>query len=167
MLQTERLSLRPFTLADGDALFTLYGDRRVMSIRKIGLQTRDRSEAQLAEIVEHWRRRGFGLYAVYGRADGRFLGECGLRERVPYGEEIELSYGLIPETWGQGLAVEASRAVLDEGFARHGLRRIYAIARADNARSRRVMEKLGFRFLDDEAKGELRVVRYLLERAGD
>jgi RimJ/RimL family protein N-acetyltransferase len=164
MLETERLRLRPFTADDGDTLFTLYGDSRVMSIRKNGPQTRPQSDAELTGIVEHWRRRGFGLHAVFDKADGRFLGECGLRERDPGGEEIELSYGLVPDSWGRGLAAEASRAVLAEGFARHSLHRIWAIARASNARSRRVMEKLGFRFLDELPKGDGAIVRYVLER---
>ena len=165
MLETERLSLRPFTAADGGDLFTLYGDARVMSIRKIGLRTRAQSDTELAGIVQHWRRHGFGLYAVFDKTTGRFLGECGLRERAPGLDEIELSYGLVPDTWGRGLAAEAAGAVLADGFARHGLDRIYAIARASNARSRRVMEKLGFRFLDAEQKGDVPVVRYVVEAA--
>lgn len=163
-LVTERLRLRPFTAADGDLLFRLYGDPRVMAIRKIGVQTRAQSTAELAGIVAHWQRRGFGLHAVFERAGGRFLGECGLRERGPDDPEIELSYGLVPEAWGRGLAGEAAAAVLAEGFARHGLARVVAIARADNARSRRVMEKLGFRLEEESAKGAVTIVRYVLER---
>jgi ribosomal-protein-alanine N-acetyltransferase len=161
-IETERLLLRPFTRADGEMLFSLYGDARVMSIRKIGPQTRAQSEAQLLEIVSHWRRRGFGLWAVLEKTSGAFIGECGLREIAAGGPEIELSYGLLPETWGRGLGSEAARAALAFGLEVAGLRTIYAIARADNGRSRRLMEKLGFKFEKEWAAGEKRVVRYVI-----
>lgn len=163
VLTTERLLLRPFRASDGDLLFTLYGDARVMAIRKIGLQTRAQSDAQLAEILDHWRTHGFGLYAVIERTSGRFLGECGLRRIAPDDADIELSYGLVPEAWGKGYGSEASAAVLAHGLGRLGLATVYAIARADNARSRRVMEKLGFRFEKEWSSGEKRVVRYVID----
>ena len=166
MLETDRLLLRPFAAGDGDMLFRLYGDARVMAIRKIGPQDRADSDRQLDLILAHWRRRGFGLHAVMERAGGGFVGECGLREIVDGGEEIELSYGLLPAVWGRGYAVEASAAVLAQGFGRLGLRIVHAIARADNARSRRVMEKLGFRFETEWQAGEKRVVRYRIEAPG-
>jgi ribosomal-protein-alanine N-acetyltransferase len=166
-IETERLRLRPFGAADDDLLYTLYGDDRVMSIRKIGPQTRTQSDDQLRGIVDHWDRRGFGVWAVFDKADGAFLGECGLREIRPGdGEAIELTYGLAPEAWGRGLGSEAGRAALDWGFEMAGLGTVYAIARADNARSRRVMEKLGFRFEKEWDSGVKRVVRYVIDRPG-
>ncbi len=164
IIETARLRLQPFTAGDGDDLFRLYGDARVMAIRKIGVQTRAGSEARLAEILEHWTRRGFGLMAVRERESGRFLGECGLREMAAEASPIELSYGLIPEVWGRGLASEASRAVLDWGFGDLGLDAIHAVARADNHRSRRVMEKLGFRLLAERVGTVAAVVEYRLAR---
>ncbi|MDP6706298.1 MAG: GNAT family N-acetyltransferase [Alphaproteobacteria bacterium] len=164
-IETERLRLRPFRAADGDLLYSLYGDDRVMSIRKIGPQTRAQSDEQLRGIVDHWGRRGFGLWGVFDKADGAFLGECGLREIQPGdGEAIELTYGLVPEVWGRGLGSEAGRVALDWGFEVARLETVYAVARADNRRSRRVMEKLGFRFEKEWDSGSKRVVRYIVQR---
>jgi len=143
-LTTRRLRLRPFAPSDGDALFTLYGDPGVMAIRKIGTQSRDQSDRQLVAICAHWRRRGFGLWSVHDRATGSFVGECGLREFRPGTDDIELSYGLLPSVWGNGLASEAAAAVVDVGFRSLGLVRILGIASASNAVSLRVLLKLGF-----------------------
>lgn len=162
-LGTERLILRPFMAADGEMLHTLYGDPRVMAIRKIGPQSRAQSDAQLAEILRHWRKHGFGLYAVFDKAGGTFIGECGLRHIEPDDDEIELSYGLIPEAWGRGYATEASAAVLAQGFGELGLTTIYAIARSDNVRSHRVMQKLGMHLVEEIDKGEKRIVRYAID----
>ncbi len=146
-IETERLRLRPFTAADAEMLFSLYGDARVMAIRKIGPQTRAGSDAQLLDIVSHWRRRGFGLWAVIEKAGGA---------------EIELSYGLMPESWGQGLGGEAAVAALAFGLERLALPTIHAIARADNRRSRRLLERLGFELEKEWLSGEKRVVRYVV-----
>ena len=164
-LETERLLLRPFRVDDGDNLFRLYGDPGVMNIRKIGLQTREQSDLQLAEIVEHWERRKFGLCAVMEKSTSAFIGECGLRERLPGLDEIELSYGLVPDAWGQGYASEAGKAALDHGLNALRLETIYAHARADNHASRRVLEKLGFslvNYLDKDAGHQ--VARYAIVR---
>ena len=45
--------------------------------------------------------------------------------------------------WGQGIATEAARAVVDWGFGRFNLHKVYARAHVCNRRSWRVMEKLG------------------------
>lgn len=164
-LETKRLLLRPFTPRDGEDLFRLYGDAQVMAIRKIGTQSRTESDAQLAEIVAHWARRGFGLWAVIEQATGRFIGECGLREIGPGNDDIELSYGLIPETWGRGYATEASRVVLARGFGELGLPEIFALGRKDNDASLGVMNKLGLTLEAEWARGPYKVVRQILRRA--
>ncbi len=165
-IETKRLRLRPFDPDDGGDLFRLYGDPRVMAIRKIGVQTREGSDEQLSQILDHWDRRGFGLLAVLDRDAGRFLGECGLREMAGRDSPIELSYGLLPVAWGAGLATEASMAVLDWGFGPLGLAAIHAVARADNHRSQRVMEKLGFGLVAERAGARAAVVEYRLARPG-
>jgi len=159
-LRTERLLLRAFEPEDAERLFTLYGDPAVMAIRKIGTQTRAGSDRQLAEILEHWQRRGFGLFAVLDGAGGAFLGECGLREIAPGDERVEISYGLRPQAWGRGLAGEAARAVLAHGFGPLSLATIHGLARADNTRSIHLLRKLGMTHQETIAGPDHDVVRF-------
>jgi RimJ/RimL family protein N-acetyltransferase len=56
----------------------------------------------------------------------------------------EFGYWLARTAWGQGYATEAGRAVLSRAFARHDRLHIDAGHLAGNARSRRVLDKLGF-----------------------
>jgi len=161
-LATASLTLRPFTASDGGKLYSLYGDPDVMDIRKIGTQNRAESDAQLLEIVDHWDRRAFGLWAVVGRSNGDFLGECGLREIAPGSDKIELSYGLRPEFWGRGYATEASLASLDFGFANLQLGVIYGLAKKINQASLHVLGKLGFS--PDPAYESETVARLMLTR---
>lgn len=159
-LTTARLSLRPFSSGDLEDLFRLYGDPQVMEIRKLGVQTYEQTGPLLEEMVVQWTERGFGMSAVFEHGSGAFLGECGLRPVGPKDPAIELSYGLLPQFWGRGYAPEASAAVLGFGFASAGLDEIVALARADNTRSRRVLERLGLRLVRKTGDGHAGTVRY-------
>ena len=165
LLSTPRCLLRPFTETDDDNLFVLYGNPAVMAIRKIGTQTRAGSDQQLGFILDHWRRLGFGLWLVLDRANGAFMGECGLREIRPNSREIELSYGLCPEYWGKGIASEVARTALDYGFGPLGIETIYGLAKDTNHASLRILEKLGFERASEEIDGEGAVIRCVLTRA--
>ncbi len=144
-LTSKRLSLRPFAEGDADKLYQLYGNVDVMAIRKIGVQSRAGSDVQLEVILDHWRRRGFGLWAVYDRKSNVFMGECGLREENEHDDMVELSYGLLPQFWGGGLATEAATTVLDFGLKGLGLKKIYGFAQKKNQASLHILTKLGFK----------------------
>ena len=60
--------------------------------------------------------------------------------------EAELGYWLAEPFWGQGLASEASAALLAHGFHDLGLKRIWCSYYDGNERSKRTQEKLGFHF---------------------
>ncbi|HVN06335.1 MAG TPA: GNAT family N-acetyltransferase [Bryobacteraceae bacterium] len=89
--------------------------------------------------------RGFCLWKLMPKEGRRLIGFCGLQP-LPETDEIEIGWWLARAWWGRGLATEAARAALHEGFTRAGLDRIVAIAQPANTASIRIMEKLGMRF---------------------
>lgn len=159
-LSTDRLILAPAAEADRETFVGFFADPEVMAVRKFGVLARPAAEAAFDAMLAHWRDHGFGMRLVRDRGDDRFLGECGLR-RIEDGE-VELSYGLLPAARGRGLASEAAAAVLAEGFGRLALPEVVAFARADNAVSRRVLEKLGFALIRSVRDGAIAVVKYRL-----
>jgi RimJ/RimL family protein N-acetyltransferase len=58
---------------------------------------------------------------------------------------IEIGCWLARDYWGRGLATEAARVVMRDGFERVGLGRIVAIAQPANRASIRIMHKLEMR----------------------
>jgi RimJ/RimL family protein N-acetyltransferase len=84
-----------------------------------------------------------GLWVVTLRDGVEFVGWVSLRRK---GGAAELGYRLRRAFWGHGYAFEAAWSVIDIEFAR-GLPRVFAATMAVNMRSRRVMEKLGLKFL--------------------
>ncbi|MDE1820125.1 MAG: GNAT family N-acetyltransferase [Euryarchaeota archaeon] len=82
-------------------------------------------------IVERGTRTPIGLVG---------LGSVNRRDR-----SAELFYWVSPDRWGLGLAHEAASAVLGIAFGPLGLHRVSATAHTFNARSLRLLRRLGFR----------------------
>ena len=60
---------------------------------------------------------------------------------------VELGYRLGRAAWGRGYATEGARALIRKGFTELGVQRVTANTMTVNARSRRVMEKAGLRYV--------------------
>jgi [ribosomal protein S5]-alanine N-acetyltransferase len=140
-LTTERLHLRPFTVADQPAIHAVYSDRDVMRYVGHGAhKTLDETVAALRIYGEVLERRGFSFLAVTVRASGTLIGDGGLH---PLGDDVELGYTLARSAWGRGYATELSRALLAHAFEVLRVPRVIAQVEPANTASRHVLEKLG------------------------
>lgn len=106
-----------------------------------------RSEAAdwLARMRSAIDEKGWGIWAV--DADGEFAGMMGLavpRWPLPFLPCTEILWRFRREYWGRSVAYAAGRLALDHGFSRLGLAEIVAYTTPPNARSIRLMERLGF-----------------------
>jgi RimJ/RimL family protein N-acetyltransferase len=150
-LETERLVLRRFTMADADDLVNLDADPDVMRYITGGVPTsRDKIETKvLPAFLDYYQRyEGFGFWAAVEKATGEFLGWFHFRpgpDAAP--GEVDLGYRLRKSAWGKGYATEGSRALIGKGFTEFGVQRVFAEAMAINAASRRVMEKAALKLV--------------------
>ena len=81
------------------------------------------------------------------KSDGATIGFCGLQPLgIGLRNEVEIGWWLAQRCWGQGLATEAARSVMEYAFRSVGLERVIAIAQPENGASRRVMEKIGMQY---------------------
>jgi len=146
-LETQRLVLREFTDADADLLVDLDSDPDVMHFITGGEPTfrEEIVTGTLPAFLSYYRRyAGYGFWAALDRSDGTFLGWFHFRPGEGHpADEPELGYRLRREAWGQGYAVEGSRALIDKGFTDLGVRRVLAETMAVHVASRRVMERVG------------------------
>ncbi len=144
-LETERLLLRPFEATDLDDLCALYADPDVMRYLSTGVLGRADTALRLQRMMDHWQTHGYGIWAVIRKSDSRFIGRCGIANLHEY-EDPELAYTFARAHWGQGYATEAARAAVDFAFEQLKLRRVFALAIAENLGSRNVLHKLGMTF---------------------
>jgi RimJ/RimL family protein N-acetyltransferase len=94
------------------------------------------------------------------------LGCCGLRPYRPQDQLHELGFHLRPRYWGQGLASEAARKVIGYAFDTIGAKGLSAGHHPENTTSKKLLEKLGFRYSHDEfyAPLQMHLPYYLLTR---
>ena len=153
--ETPRLRLRRANLADAAFLRRLLngagwqrwiGDRGVRTLAEVRRYAGER-------LLRAHERHGFSMLVIEARATGRRLGLCGLVRRDGL-DDVDLGYALLAGHEGLGLAREAAEAVLERGHREHGLTRTIAITLADNARSRSLLGRLGFRFERSVVDGE-------------
>jgi ribosomal-protein-alanine N-acetyltransferase len=145
-LTTARLLLVPFGPDDADALHAQWNDPDVGRFLWDGEPvSREAVDEVIASSLSSFRDRGYGFFTVRLRESaGATIGFAGLRT-IGETSDVEVLYGLLPAHWGQGLATEAARAVLDFGFAA-GLDAIAAGADPPNAASFAVMHRLAMPF---------------------
>jgi RimJ/RimL family protein N-acetyltransferase len=112
--------------------------------------------------------RAIGLVAWTMRThDEDFVGVSGLFISDPPAGTGDPEFGaMLAARWHrQGLATEAGMAILDDGWSRLGLARMITVMDAPNPASRRLVDKLGFRFdeivLSDAGRPH---VRFVLDR---
>jgi RimJ/RimL family protein N-acetyltransferase len=143
VLRTERLRLRPRAMADLEACVAMdldpevrrfiFGDRQPDS-------TEHRARVR-AQIASGWPAAG-GIWVVEWRQRRGLLGWCGLFPLENAGP-IEIGYRYVQSAWGQGIATEAARALLDHGFRALRFDPIVGVTHPANRASQRVLEKIG------------------------
>ncbi len=145
VLTTPRLRLRPFAEEDAEALFAccrnpVLGDNAGWKPH----ETLEESRVVLEEVFLGKR----GVWAVCERGTGRLIGSVGLmpdpKRENP--EVLMLGYWLDEAYWGRGLMSEAAGAALGFGFESLAAPVITVCCYAENVRSKRLIERLGFRF---------------------
>lgn len=72
-----------------------------------------------------------------------FVGLNPVPQELPFAPAVEVGWRLAHDFWGFGYATEAASAAIEFGFERLGLQEIVSFTARVNARSRRLMERLG------------------------
>jgi RimJ/RimL family protein N-acetyltransferase len=166
ILETERLLLREFDEGDVAAFYRLGSDPAVTRYDDTKLKDHEHAlEIMRAYPLADYRKYGYGRWACVWRPTGEVIGFAGLKYLDDRGE-VDIGYRLLSDYWGRGLATEASRAALDYGFTRLGLKEIIGLVVPENVASVRVLEKLGLTFTGMvEFRGQ-GVARYVVAAPG-
>jgi [ribosomal protein S5]-alanine N-acetyltransferase len=161
VLETDRLSIRPFQSSDLEAIHTIsnqaFGEIS-LEARRDWLEWTIANERNLANLYQP----PYGDRAIILKVDGTLLGSVGLvpclgpfgllpyfqsRNKLPAKRfstpEMGLFWALGSSYRGEGYATEAARALTDYAFQHLGLLRIVATTEHTNTASIAVMQRLG------------------------
>ena len=162
MFETDRLILRPLDKNDVDAIYRMRSDADVMRFIREP-QNRRESTDWVKLVSSRWAIERIGFCAMLEKLSGVFVGWCGIWRLKETGE-LEIGYAVAKEFWGRGLASEAAHAFLNYAFDELNQEKIVAVARPENAASRRVMEKLGMSLIGTGTFYEQILVQYAITK---
>lgn len=141
--ETARLLTRELTTADLPALKQTLQDEKAMYAYAHAF-TEEECRAWLTNQQRRYREDGFGLWALIRKADGQFIGQCGLTMQEFAGTKVvEVGYLLQREYWHQGYASEAARGAKDYAFTQLGVNEVWSIIRDNNLASMNVAIRNG------------------------
>jgi len=145
-LETPRLILRQWTRDDASDLFE-YAKSSVVG-PMAGWKPHE-SVDESVKIIDSFIIQD-ETWAIYHRKDGKVIGSVGIhpdrKRSVDKSVTAMLGYVLAENYWGQGIIYEACREVLRFAFEEMSLEIISLFHYPFNNQSRRIAEKLGFKY---------------------
>ncbi|MFV8225200.1 GNAT family N-acetyltransferase [Christiangramia aquimixticola] len=149
IFETERLWIRPTSTEDAKFVFELFnspkclrfiGDRNIHNIDKARLYIEDK-------MLPQFERLGFSSYTVVQKSDEKKIGACGLYDREGI-EGIDLGFAFLREFEKKGYAMEAASFLVKAAKTYFNLKELSAITVEENSGSQKLLEKLGFEFIE-------------------
>ena len=145
IIETERLTLRPFTMNDAGDVFEYASDpewgRYLVNIPQPFTFKEAEEFVERFSNLASWHK--VPMFAI--ALNGKVIGEIYLNDLDTKNKRAELGYSLSRSCWGKGLTPEAAHAVIKWAFQTYDLNKIYSTCDPRNERSLRVLEKLGLK----------------------
>ena len=117
-IETPRLIMREFTLDDAEAVYQFNSHKEVT--RYTGdagfVKSIDDAKSIINDIwLKEYHHYGYARWALVDKQTQQVIGFCGLKYE-PELNAPDIGYRMLPEYWGKGLGMEASKAALEYGI---------------------------------------------------
>lgn len=148
VLSTERLILRPLTMADADDLFEYQSIAEVVQFIPWPQRTRSQVSEALEKAIASSKLDYEGDYALLGIVlpeENKVIGQISLMYRSKANQTAEFGYVINPKYGGSGYATEAAGAAIDYLFSIGIFRRVFAHLDLRNTASEKLLKRLGLR----------------------
>ena len=150
-MKSKRMRLRRFQMSDLPNMMELESDAEVMKFTSLRVPlTSEQTEQRLKTLIENEEANApLGVWAAElvppTNESADFVGWFMLLQRDP-NFPAELCFMIVRRHWGKGLTAEAAACLVDLGLNQLKLSSIVAKTDPANIASKRVLEKLGFKF---------------------
>lgn len=168
ILETERLTLRPLTLADADTAYIWTGDPEVAEyVSWLPHYSIDDVIEWLKEIEwkSDWDASTNDNY-IWGfvlKETGELFGSGGLIWEEDC-QLFQVGYNIMKTHWNRGYTTEAMKAILKFADANLGLKKVAGGHAKENHASAKVLEKLGFVYDRDDITPHVDGIRFFDSR---
>lgn len=160
-IKTNRLLLRPLKIEDIDSVMNFWGNEEVMKYCG-GPGTKERELKALKYYINLQNKKGYSPFVLELKENKNIIGVCGFNPTNKE-DEIELIYHLNKNYWKKGYAFEAASACINYARKNLNIKRILASVDPRNIASRKILEKLGFKFKESKFKEVTKQEEYHFE----
>jgi ribosomal-protein-alanine N-acetyltransferase len=143
-IETDRLLLRPLTMADEEAVYSYGRDPEVTKYMSFETHNSiEDSRTFLRLVATQYANHEPSSLGIIFKEKNLLIGSIGYLNWSNDHKRIEIGYVLLRDYWNKGIISEAVKALVDYLFDKSDLVRIEARCLKENTASARVMEKIG------------------------
>ena len=144
--ESERLLFRKFLLSDAKDLLFIRSNDAVMKYLDIArFESIADAEKMIQTVSESYDKETGINWGIVEKHSKNFIGYFGFWRMIPEHCRAEIGYALKPEYWGRGYMYETINRMVRFGFKNMNLHSIEANVNPDNDKSKKVLEKIGFK----------------------
>ncbi len=147
-IKTKHLVIRPYEPKDFEHSVRIYGDEKITKYFDFG-KARSRQEIEvLVKKLSGVFKQGevFGLFSVFLKSTQEFVGHIDFLSVENQVSLAEIGVIFSEKFHGQGLALEAMSAFINQQVPRSNIQKIMVTAHPENHASIKLIEKLGMTF---------------------
>jgi ribosomal-protein-serine acetyltransferase len=150
---SETVLLKPISLDDVHDIFNTLNMERGYMRRWLPFVDSTMGEEDTFAFVQNIIEHNGIQYSIFD--EGRFVGLIGLNNLDLLNKKAEIGYWLSQSAQGKGIMINSVKALIKIAFEDMSLNRLQIRVALNNAKSRRIPEKLGFKLEGVEREGEL------------
>lgn len=149
LFETKRLQFNSLDEPSISALLQIYNDPLTMKYIPNNQPSweKEQLDQKLSLHINNYPL-GIGIYAVFEKRSGAFIGQAGVYDSFNNTKRLEIGYILSREFWNQGYGTEICKGLLNYCFKTLQAQTVITRMYTNNIASVRVSEKAGMTFLE-------------------
>jgi ribosomal-protein-alanine N-acetyltransferase len=149
--ETSRIIVREFLPEEQNIYLNHFNDEMVTQY--IPKRSREERIGIFRKALEQYPvNKKLGIWGMFSKVDGDFIGSCLLRPFNTEPGKLELGYSMDRKYWGIGIGTEMVKAMIAYSLSDQKTLEIVALTDLANIGSQRVLEKSGFKRIDNLLK---------------
>ncbi|KAF2338310.1 GNAT family N-acetyltransferase [Flavobacterium tistrianum] len=162
LYQSPKIIIREFLPQEKQTFLNLFKDSEVT--KYLPDTSPERYVEMFNELLENYEKKNLSRWAIFNAIDNDFIGMCVARIFAHNTNQVEIGYVLGREYWGKGIATEVCKALTHYSFANTDTKEVVAITDLDNFGSQNVLQKVGFKRLNNLIRNEEELAYFMIER---
>ena len=144
--ESERFLFRKILLSDVKDLLLIRSNDDVMRFMDVTrFESIADAEKWVHSVSESYDKETGIMWGIVEKLSNSFVGYFGFWRMIPEHYRAEIGYALKPECWGKGYMYETINRMAGFGFENMKLHSIEANVNPANEKSKKVLEKIGFK----------------------